>query len=549
VTLYRDLSLTRRARLHGKVGEAFETVYRDRSPRHLSALAHHFAEAEATGDSAKAIEYGRRAGGQAMRQFAYEAAAAHLRRTLELLERRPAADLTLKCDLLLELGDAEWAAGEFERSRDAFRSALEIARDLKASDHLARAALGYGGRMAFGAGVRDDTLIALLEEAIAGVRASDPHARARLTGRLAEALAFTAPLEHRQKLIDQAVATAQESGDPRVLAYVLSNAHWTLWTPENVTERLDMANEIIRLARAAGDHDLEFDGLHWRVSDLMELGLVDDAEREVTTWSQQAQAHRRLYPQWLVAVFRAMRKLEQGELEEGERLALEAMEIGQRGHNQNALQLLGVQLATVRREQGRYGELEPGLLTFVDQYPAIPAWRCALALMFSESGRLPEARAEFERLAENRFEPITRDMFWLPAMAIVSQVCVNLGDGARAEELYELLSPFRDRNMMLGTVATSWGSAARTLGALATTAGRFEAAARDYEDALRYNAKFGANVWLAHTQHEYAALLSARGGRGDRSRAGELEALAIGAADRLHLARLIDRRTPLHLVT
>ncbi|MGI8863935.1 MAG: hypothetical protein ACR2JH_05960 [Solirubrobacteraceae bacterium] len=403
--------------------------------------------------------------------------------------------------------------------------------------------------MAFGAGVRDDKLIALLEEALTGVHKSDPLARARLTGRLAEALAFTAPLEHRQELIGRAVATAEQTGDPRVLAYVLSNAHWALWTPDNVQERLRMADEIIRLARAARDHDLEFDGLHWRVSDLMELGAVAEAEREVTTWSEQAQEHRRLYPQWLVAVFRAMRKLEQGQLDEGERLALEAMEIGQRGHNENALQLLGVQLATVRREQGRYSELEPGLLAFVEQYPAIPAWRCALALMFSESGRLPEARAQFDRLAGDRFEAITRDMFWLPAMGIVSQVCVNLGDSERADQLYELLSPFRDRNMMLGTVATSWGSAARTLGALAATAGRLEVAAHDYEDALQHNARFRANVWLAHTQHEYAALLAARGDPGDRSRAQELEAQALEAAERMQLARLTERKTPLRLVT
>ncbi|MGI8863936.1 MAG: protein kinase domain-containing protein [Solirubrobacteraceae bacterium] len=106
-TLYSDISLTRRARLHGKVGEAFETVYGDRSSGHLSELAHHFAEAAAAGNPDKAIEFGRSAGEQAMRQFAYEAAAGHLRRTLKVLDRGPSVDLGLRCELLLELGDAE----------------------------------------------------------------------------------------------------------------------------------------------------------------------------------------------------------------------------------------------------------------------------------------------------------------------------------------------------------------------------------------------------------------------------------------------------------
>ncbi len=548
-TLYSDISQTRRARLHRTVGEALEMLYRDDLSRHLSELAHHFAEAAAAGDPAKAVEYGTRAGRQAMGQFAYEAAAGHLRRTLRVLDRAEADDVDTRGEVLLELGDAEWSSGEFERSREAFRAAVDVAREVKSSDRFARAALGYGGRMGFGAGARDDTLIALLEEALAEVRISDPASRARLTGRLAEALSFAAPLERRRELIHEATTTAEQTGDPRVLAYVLSNAHWALWTPDNLSQRLDMANQIIRLARAAGDHDLEFDGLHWRVSDLMELGAVVEAEHEVTTWSQRAQEHRRLYPQWLVAVFRAMRRLEQGQLEEGERLALEALEIGQRGHNENALQLLGVQLATVRREQGRYRELEPGLLAFVEQYPAIPAWRCALALMFSESGRATEARAEFDRLASNQFEQVTRDMFWLPAMAILAQTCVNLGDAERARELYELLAPFRDRNMMLGTVATSWGSTARTLGALAATMSQLDTAAADYEYALEQNSRFRANVWLAHTQLEYAALLSARNRSGDRTRAAALEAQALEAAERLQLTRLFEREVALRVGT
>lgn len=543
-TLYSELSLTRRARLHREVGEALEQLYRERPSGHLSELAHHFAQAAAAAGPAKAIEYGRAAGEQAMRQSAYEAAAAHLRRTIQVIDAgngANSADAGTRCELLLELGDAEWAAGEFDRSREAFLAAAQIARELGASELLARAALGYGGRMGFGAGVRDETLIAFLEEAIERVRPSDPLARARLTGRLAEALAFSAPLQRRQELIDEARRIAEGTGDPGVLAYVLTNAHWALWTPDNLEERLGMADEIIRLARLGGDYDLEFDGRHWRVSDLMELGEVADAEREATMWSQQAEEHRRLYPQWLVAVFRAMRKLEQGQLDEGEKLALEAMQIGQRGQNHNAIQLLGVQLATVRREQGRYQELEPGLLAFVEQYPAIVAWRCALALMFSESGRSREARAEFDRLAQDGFTAIPRDMFWLPAMAIVSQVCVNLGDPQCARELYGLLVPFRERNMMLGTVATSWGSTARTLGALAMTMGQPDVAVRDYECALARNAKFGSELWLAHTRHEYATLLSERGSPGDLSRAEALGSQALATGKHLKLARLLER--------
>ena len=43
-----------------------------------------------------------------------------------------------------------------------------------------------------------------------------------------------------------------------------------------------------------------------------------------------------------------------------------------------------------------------------------------------------------------------------------------------------------------------------------------------YEDALALNTRMGARPWLAHTQHDYARMLLARNGHGDRERTQEL---------------------------
>jgi tetratricopeptide (TPR) repeat protein len=74
----------------------------------------------------------------------------------------------------------------------------------------------------------------------------------------------------------------------------------------------------------------------------------------------------------------------------------------------------------------------------------------------------------------------------------------------------------------------SLGSAARYLGILASAMARYEQATEHFERALAMNAQMGTRPWLAHTQHDYAAMLSARDDPGDRDRAGELihEALA-----------------------
>ena len=81
-TLYEELSTARRVRAHRQIGEVLESDV----DAHLSQLAYHFAEAAQGGDIDKAIEYAKRAGERALEQLAYEEAAGHYERALQVLE-------------------------------------------------------------------------------------------------------------------------------------------------------------------------------------------------------------------------------------------------------------------------------------------------------------------------------------------------------------------------------------------------------------------------------------------------------------------------------
>ena len=61
-----------------------------------------------------------------------------------------------------------------------------------------------------------------------------------------------------------------------------------------------------------------------------------------------------------------------------------------------------------------------------------PAARCALQLILLQKGQPDEARAEFERLAEDEFRFVQRDWNWLPSMFVLADVCADLGDAATA---------------------------------------------------------------------------------------------------------------------
>jgi len=92
----------------------------------------------------------------------------------------------------------------------------------------------------------------------------------------------------------------------------------------------------------------------------------------------------------------------------------------------------------------------------------------------------------------------------------------------RAALVYELLRPFADRNAVHDLIRAYRGSVAFSLGILARTMGRVADAARHFEDALEINARMGARPWVAHTQHDHARMLLARGRAGDRQTASQL---------------------------
>jgi tetratricopeptide (TPR) repeat protein len=195
----------------------------------------------------------------------------------------------------------------------------------------------------------------------------------------------------------------------------------------------------------------------------------------------------------------------------------------------------------IRREQGRLAEVEGAVRGFIELYPAIPAWRGALALLLIELGRPDEARAEFEQAAEGGFAAFPRDANWLIAITLMAEVCGALGDAARAEELYNLLEPYAGNNVVVGRNATNYGNASRLLGLLAATRGKDVLAERHYGQAQKMHAKMGAKPMYARTQVSYAELLLARRAPGDLKRARELLADAIVDADALGMIVLAER--------
>jgi DNA-binding SARP family transcriptional activator len=100
--LYGNLGAVRRARLHRRVGEAIEALPGEAGDR-LPALAHHFAEAAATGCIDQAADYALAAADHFLRIPAADAAVATLQRAVKVFDARRAGDDERRTALLLKL--------------------------------------------------------------------------------------------------------------------------------------------------------------------------------------------------------------------------------------------------------------------------------------------------------------------------------------------------------------------------------------------------------------------------------------------------------------
>ncbi|HUA72286.1 MAG TPA: AAA family ATPase [Solirubrobacteraceae bacterium] len=505
-TLYESMSAPRRARIHKRVGEAIEAMQGRRRERYLPELAYHFTRAADPEDAEKAITYAFRAGEQATTMLAHEEAAEHYARALDVQGRFQPEAAERRCELLLRLGEARVRGGDRALGSSAFREAAALAERLGDGARLARAAIGASRRYVQPPGVIDTELIAMIERALE-LQPERSLVRVRLLACLCGAVYYSPERDRMPALSDEAMAIAEELGDPEARAYACSARRRVLWDAPHLVERVEVSTEMLTLARQIGNLELQLQAHAWLVVDLLERGDRDAVDAQIEAFEAGAQRLRQPLFEWNSILWRAMLALLAGSFDRAERLAAEALAAGAPAEAITVSQYYAIQVLGIRRDQGRMGELEAAARKMVEENPARPAWRAALATLLAEDGRLDEAREEFSRLAAGDFDDIPRDLDWLIAIVLLSDVCADLGDADRAKLLYTNLEPYADVNVVIGLAAVCLGSAANFLGRLAATMGRTYDARRHFKRALEANAALGAPACLARTQVEYARAL------------------------------------------
>jgi tetratricopeptide (TPR) repeat protein len=547
-TLYQDMPAARRLALHRTIGLVLQALFDDDLEPHLAELAHHFTQSAPLGDAALAVEYSIRAGDRAAGLLAYEDAARHYARALRLLPMLEHADGERRCVLLLRLGDVQWRAGDDRHTRRSFEEAAAVASRLGAAEMLARAALGHVaastplgiGLVVTGMFGGQTTHIHLLEQALAALPEGDSSLRAQVLARLAAALhPRVDQADHQAALREQAVGMARRLDDPQALLVALHARHWAMLAPDLLGARLANAAELLDIAVAVGDEETAFMAHHARLHCLLERCDVAGVDAELEAMGHFADRIGQPFYQWRTANTRAMRAMLDGRLDEAERLARGALDIGGLRQSEYVTYLFEhVLLIAIRWTQGRLGELREAIEAHGERFSPLARWRNALVAVELADERA--ARAEVERHARSDFADLPRDGFWILHLCSLAEACVLLGEERRAARLYELLSPYADRNAVSITTMP-FGPVALRLGMVAAMRGRWEEAERHFQLAIERCTRLGAPAITARVLCERSRMLVTRGQEADLASAAELLAQAEGICRELDLPGVGDR--------
>ena len=202
--------------------------------------------------------------------------------------------------------------------------------------------------------------VALVESALE-VADADPATRARLLALLAEDLVSDVAGTRRIGLAREAIALADASPDPALLARICSSVLYALWGPDLAATRLraDVANRSIAAAAAAGDLHLEF-AVH-AAAYTVAIQLADPAGAARSLGRLHAIADVIGAPQmtWTVGWFEAFVATMQARFADAGRLGRETEALGLTLGAAESVAVFAGQAAVLATIAGHHAELPP----------------------------------------------------------------------------------------------------------------------------------------------------------------------------------------------
>ena len=543
-TAYQSLLTRKRVHFHHAIADALVQSHPDIAATQPELVARHYTEGRRDD---LALPYWMKAGERALERSANYEAIDHFSNALALAERLPDGPERSVETLAarLRLAEALTEAGQFKDAITHYVTAAEQAREANDIESFVRVALGYDTALSL-LGMPLHRSVALLAEAEAKFARDDDRRHCVIVSRLARAHLLLGDVEKSESYDRRGTELARRLNDRHslfnlfFLRFLVPRQVVSL---SDVQSRLLEASELVELSRSVNDDEMKGRAISLAAYVSAELGDRGGLNQSLATLTELGEVRQRLNLQWVSRHGAAMLAILDGNFAAAENFATEGLKLGRLTLGDQVEGVYGIQMFSIRREQGRLAEVAPVIKRLTEENPTEKTWLPGFALIAADLGFEEPARRRLRELAETGFE-MPLDAKRSASLSYVAEVACLLSESDAAERLYELMSAYRHMTITAGVATVCYGSASRYLGMLAATLGEFGKAEAHFEHALEMNQRIGARPWLAHTKAEYALLLRRRGRRGDSERAEALANEAWEVATELDMALVKQRLQP-----
>lgn len=541
-SLSAQMSGVRKARLHTQIATALE-----KEQATIDQLAHHLLRGASSGDPVVAATSALAAAREAAKLHDHGSAIDLIERGLAALER--ADDDELRAQLMVDLAQERKHKEHHTQSHAAALEGFRLAKRAGDIDLMVAAALAFCGQgnddNRFGIswlgywnppGPALDMLGQCLEKLESGPQ--------RVVVLIAYASQLFGEFDYPAEaaiILEEAVADARQSPHQELLAAALSQEIFTLQRHMPYHRRKANIEESITVAHAMGTPTRIVAAN--RALTILRLDEDDMAgARETIEACNRALADKdepalSLFVESMTIAL----DMYQGKLDQAETSIQQAMARYDR-IGSAALDLLGIQYATLLREQGKLEEVENLMRWKVSGYPG-PAYGVALAMVLAEQGKTEEALDALADYGGDGIESGGEGVLQFMTTSFYAETIMSLGDIERARKLYPAIAGSAQRTVAMYSGIVIFGSGSLYLGRLATLLGRFDEATNHLDAALVQHRAVGARPYELRTLLAKIDLLSASGQ--DSDGAGDLGRMATEArqlADQLNMGWLIEAR-------
>lgn len=514
--LQASLGSEERARLHARVVETLA----EGEEASTGTVAEHALQARAVLGDEVAADWCARAAREAAAALALEQAVHFVEQALACSAD---ADPRRRLPLLVRLAELRGRlAGAAGAEADAAR-AVALARELGDSQALAETVLAMGAAR----GTVDDRpeprWIARVESAVEHYRDRTPE-RARLLSLLAEAVWFTPEIERARELARQSIALASEIDDADAEARSIIAAFRVLQT--GTGRDAPVRDELAaRLASRLPDVEDRLVVLEGRLTLLWEALMSGDAPGSMDSAGriiQEAEAVGGPHAEWWASIAQTSLAHLRGDLREAEAHAQRGLELGRSAGIAASFTNHALQTLSIRRDQGRLGEIAALLAEGVQRNPQHFAWRVAWRLAQLQAGVPAPGRELLRSLGAEGIERLPEYVGRVPLLVMLCDLSVALEEAEAASALRQQLRGLREQHVVVALGFCHWGSVARHLGRVEGVLGELDAAVAHLEEGLARDRALGAVACVARGQVELGAALGRRGGPGDAARGARL---------------------------